>query len=514
MKKIILFLLVLGFGFIRPNINTVEAANLEEIHHNHDVYYQIFVRSFADSNGDGIGDLNGITERLDYIKYLGATGIWLTPIHVAKGYHGYDIFDYYSIQRDYGTLQDLKHLIDEADKRGIKVILDMVFNHTVDRHPWFTTRETRLNYYVFDNDGKYIDTFAYTRDLNLRNDEVVNELIKVIHFYQDLGVKGFRFDAVKHYFEKPKYPGYSTNPNQEGVAFMKKIRNAAKEKDPNVYFVSEYFLGDYKGYERFYEANDSMFNFDLYYKLTEENRLAGLSLYLQQMYDSFKAINPNYIDAPFLSNHDADRIASFHDEDMLKALSSIVLTLPGNPFIYYGEEIGMKGIRNSSETAVGVRGYNYYDPVNYVYTQNAGAYDEFLRLPFMWDESDPSLTTWFPSDSPRINEMFERVNLTYKPPIDVSNQAINPNSLFNHYKNLIKIRKENPALMYGDEFKHYPIDNGNIVAYERSYNQNGVSQRVLVIINISNQTYNVIEDTSDLYGSKTINPYQIYIGKY
>lgn len=513
MKKILLFLLVLGFGFIKPNTNQVKAANLEEIHYNNDIYYQIFVRSFADSNGDGIGDLNGITERLEYIKYLGATAIWLTPINVAKGYHGYDVYDYYTIQKEYGTIEDLKHLVQEADKLGIKVILDMVFNHTVDKHPWYYTKELRPEYYVFNN-GEFVDTFAFTRDLNLRNEAVVNELIKVIHFYQDLGVRGFRFDAVKHYFDKHKYPAYSTNPNKEGVDFLRKIRNAALEKDEDVYFVSEYFLGDYKGYQSFYEVNDSLFNFDLYYKLTEPNRLKGLASYLETMYQSLKMINPNYIDAPFLSNHDADRIASFHEEDMLKMLSAIVLTLPGNPFVYYGEEIGMKGISNKSTTAVSVEGYSYYDPVNEVFTTNEGAYDEFLRLPFMWDKADPSLTTWFPSDSPRINEMFERVGLTYVPPIDVSNQAINPNSLFNHYRNLIHVRKENPALMYGDAFSAYETNNDDIVAFTRSYNKNNTNQKVLVIINASDVSYQVSEATKDVFGTKTVAPYQIYIGEY
>ena len=122
------------------------------------------------------------------------------------------------------------------------------------------------------------------------------------------------------------------------------------------------------------------------------------------------------------------------------------------------------------------------------------------------------MTTWFPMDSPRINEMFERVGLTYEEPISVSNQAIDKNSLFNHYRNLIKLRKENPALMYGDKFTAYNISNDKIVAFIREYNQNGINQRVLVIINASNTTYDVTEQTKDLFGTKEVAPYEIYVG--
>lgn len=141
MKKLFILLLIVATGFSFSFITNepgIEASDDNiTLKSNYDIYYQIFVRSFADSNADGIGDLNGITERLPYLKYLGVTAIWLTPIHITMSYHGYDVYDYKSINPDYGTIQDLENLIAVGNEMGIKIILDMVFNHVVDKHAWW-----------------------------------------------------------------------------------------------------------------------------------------------------------------------------------------------------------------------------------------------------------------------------------------------------------------------------------------------------------------------------------------
>src|SRR5690625_3154061 len=185
MKKISLFILVILTSFLL--VGCKKDINYSDIYEN-DVYYTLFVRSFADSDGDGIGDLNGVTENLDYLEELGVTGIWLLPIFKSNSYHGYDTIDYLSINPEYGTMEDLERLIKEANKKSINIILDFVINHTSDKHPWYLEAKSDKNsqfrdYYVWNNGSAYESFPGGMKDLNLSNPKVVDEINNIAKFY-------------------------------------------------------------------------------------------------------------------------------------------------------------------------------------------------------------------------------------------------------------------------------------------------------------------------------------------
>lgn len=502
MKKLFILLLIVATGFSFSFITNepgIEASDDNiTLKSNYDIYYQIFVRSFADSNADGIGDLNGITERLPYLKYLGVTAIWLTPIHITMSYHGYDVYDYKSINPDYGTIQDLENLIAVGNEMGIKIILDMVFNHVVDKHAWWKD-STKKDYFVYNN-GQYVDLFPFTRDLNFRNEDVINELKDILEFYHDKGIKGFRMDAVKHFFDKGgKYPNYSSNPVKEGSEALKKLYDHMKAIDKEIYFVSEYFGGDHQVYDDYLIGSTSMFNFELsnlMKSVVHTKNSSNFNEKLPIMYQNFKNVNESFIDAPFLGNHDLDRLANsfphLHDQ---KLLAGLLMTLPGNPFIYYGDELGMKGV--GSLTPSKVPGYSFINHISQVRIPSPDVYDEPRRLPFLWDIQDPSNTTWFPDMSQT------------KGVASVSNQVHNKNSIFHYYKALIELRKNNETLMYGNSF--IPINTGDnqIIAYKRTYG----SQTVIIYHNLSQSPYTITTNSTPLFGSKQMDGYSMYVGR-
>jgi alpha-amylase len=502
LKKILLllFILVLGFGVTACKKPSILDKYSEEYPKN-DIYYQIFVRSFADSNDDGIGDLNGVINKLDYLQELGVTALWLTPIHPTTSYHGYEISNYYEINPEFGTMEDFENLIIEAGKVGIKIVMDTVFNHTADNNPWYLEALDNLNspYREFYNwisnipGAHSYGTFPYSRDLNLKSDKVIEELANILKFYSGKGVAGFRFDAVKHFFgEKPYDANYSNNPHFQGGLVLRKLKQEVTKEYPDVYFVGENFTYSYNDYQFYYMGADSMFNFKIS-EYFQQGAYANMQIALQNMYRALGGFNPNFIDAPFITNHDLDRYASMQpDIGRQKLSASILLTLPGNPFIYYGEELGMKGRRIEGAT---VPGYVDKDGKPLI------AYDEARRQPFLWDENDKALTTWFPLI--HGNESVARYGA----------QKEDENSLYNHYANLIKTRKENPALMYGNSF--IKVDGiSSTVAFIRQVEIEGHSQIVLVIHNTSNQVKEVSFDVvKDIYGTQSIPPYGTYIAE-
>lgn len=456
--------------------------NLNIVEQDGRVFYEIFVRSYYDSNGDGVGDLNGVTAKLDYLADLGVGGIWLMPIFESSSYHGYDTNDYYLINDEYGTKEDLAKLVDEAHKRDIKVIIDLVVNHTGYNNAWFLdalahTDSPYRSWYQFlpvdattrsdsaagtvawhktpDGKEKYLGIFdSQMPDLNFDNEDVVNEMIKVGQYWlKETNIDGYRLDAAKHIFGDYKSNIYEQVNIDKNVDFWQKFRAGMEEAKPNTYLIGEvwdsttyisYFLDD---------ALDGSFNFDLAESIigaVKDERDADFGYVQQKTYSLYqsKAKGRPYIDAPFLTNHDQERIMSIVNGniDKAKMAASILLTLPGNPYIYYGEEIGMM----------------------------ANKPDENIREPMLWyteETNGEGQTTW---KAPVHNLGDKHVS--------VEQQESDSSSLLNHYKMLLNWRNGVDALKNGDMFEYImPNKNTKLSTYVRAT----VEESVLVIHNLS-----------------------------
>jgi glycosidase len=408
------------------------------------VTYEIFVQSFYDSNGDGIGDLNGVTEKLDYVSELGADAIWFMPIMASPTYHKYDVTDYKSIHPDYGTMEDFKKLLEEAHSRDIKIVIDMIINHTSTQHPWFiessSSRDNAYrDYYVWaqkDTITAFLDKKVITLDsdnirqwhdpgkgedfyygffwggmpdLNFDNPKVREEIYEIGRFWlEEVGVDGFRLDAAKHIFPDDR--------PLDNHAFWKEFRSKMEAIKPDVYLVGEVY--DKKEIVAPYLPGlPALFNFDFHYTLLEAlNTENGMLLATKQkeILDFYQGITSSFIDATISSNHDQPRLLNELDSDpeKYKQASTIMLTMPGAPYLYYGEEIGMLGLKP----------------------------DENIREPFLWDvkEKDNGRTSWM--------EPVYTLDSTVTP---LAIQRNDPNSYFNHYKELIHLRKTHPALAIG-----------------------------------------------------------------
>ncbi len=428
------------------------------------VFYEVFVRSFNDSNGDGIGDFNGLTQKLDYIQRLGVTAIWLMPIHPSPSYHGYDVLNYYAVNPDYGTMADFKHLLDEAHKRGIKIVIDLVLNHTSSQHPFFVDalRGPTSKYYDWyiwsdTNQGNYWHPVAgdpskyyfgifcdCMPDLNYRNPDVTAQMENVVHFWLDnVGVDGFRLDAAKHLIEEgDKIENTASTHN-----WLKGFYQAYKEDNPNAYTVGEVY-GAGGLLAKTYTGNqlDQVFNFELAGGFVNSaNGSSNISVNSAWAFTLGDIPDGNY--ATFLTNHDQNRLMSVLSGDLNKAklAAFMLLTSPGTPFIYYGEEIGMQGEKP----------------------------DEDIRRPMQWDHTaNAGFTTGNPWRAPAAD--FGTVN--------VAAQTDDPNSLLSFYRDLISIRKQKPTLRTG---KIIVLDTGNTGVYA-SLRTDG-NESFLVLANLKNE---------------------------
>jgi glycosidase len=445
------------------------------------ICYEIFVRSFCDSNRDGIGDLNGITSKLPYLQDLGIEAIWLTPIQPSPSYHKYDVVDYYGIEPEYGTLDDFKRLLSEAHEFGIKVIMDLVINHTSVQHPWF--RESMKgktnpyrNYYnwkspaaiealgiatreatpdtwerkpwheAIGNTEKYYGLFwKGMPDLNCDYPPVRQAIYEIGRYWLQMGVDGFRLDAARHiYPEWEEYKNYD---------FWVEFRTEMQKVNPSVYLVGEVWNAADKiaPYFRGLTAN---FNFDLSLALqkiiAEERDTVHLVAMLAKNRQVFARTNPRFIDAIMLTNHDQTRIGSVLGGNInrLKVAANLLLTLPGQPYLYYGEEIGMLGKKP----------------------------DEFIREPFLWDyrQKDRQRARWM---KPKYSKS--------KTVVPLAGQVGDTESLYNHYKRLIHFRKSHPflATIHG-KIELLPNRNLRLVAFKRKL----ADQEAWVIHNLSNET--------------------------
>lgn len=470
----VLLSLALGAGAATPSMARADDAMAPAAASQGDsgVYYEIFVRAWYDTNGDGIGDLNGVTAKLDYLKSLGISGIWLMPINSSPSYHGYDITDYYGINPQYGSVADLQHLVDEAHKRGIAVTMDMVINHTSNEHPWFLdaqkTGQAHRDWYSWTDrkpdlkaqsatdtpiwhqggEGWYIGVFGgHMPDLNYDNPAVRAEMIKVGQFWLGKGVDGFRLDAAKHIYVNFKSDEHDPKALASNVAWWSEYHDALAKVNPKVTLVGEVSAKSPKELAPYLKPLGSIFDFPLAEQLivsAKGENADALGKLLTATYEAYKVAGDTpHIDSTFLSNHDQERVMSRLNGnlDHMRVAAAMLLTLPGRPYIYYGEELGMEGRKP----------------------------DENLREPMRWQrEASTGESRWKPSS---VNQGQA---------VSVQAEQDDPNSLLNSYRTLIRWRAQNSALRDGTlEVVH--TGNPHLLAFWRDDGK----QRVLVVHNLS-----------------------------
>ena len=510
------------------------------------VFYQIYPRSFADGNGDGIGDFKGITEKLDYLSDLGVDALWLSPHFPSPNWDcGYDVSDYTGVAPEYGTLGDFEIFLREAHARNMRVILDLVLNHTSDEHPWFLESKSsrdnpKADWYVwvdtppnnwqscFDGDAwtyvpernqYYYHYFMKQQpDLNWHNPEVKKAMWDAVRFWLDLGVDGYRLDAIGTIFEDPKLTPHevpldlaglrrvtdlAVTPRQKNQALkywhdmfknqwaqpglhelMKELRAILDEYDGDRMLVGEDDNIDFMG-----NGNDELhlvFNFPLMrsgrltpgrIRRNQKERLSRLSTLPVKGWP-----------CNTLGNHDVSRIHTFfgdrqHDAELARLHAALMLTLKGTPFLYNGEEIGMTDLiildpsklRDTMATWYYDRMVNQMNVDPQEAARRAGTVSrDKNRTPMQWSDgpnggfSPAGVVTWLP------------VNPNYRDGINVKDQQHNPSSLLNYYKHLLRVRKSTPALIQGE---YVPVHTSakDYFAFLRK----SVEQTVLIILNFS-----------------------------
>lgn len=420
--------------------------NLEmnvKIEDNYRNYYEIFVRSFYDSNKDGIGDLNGVTAKLDYIKDLGYNGIWLMPIHPSDSYHGYDVNDYYQVNSAYGTLDDFKKLSEECHKRDIKLIIDLALNHSGLNSTYFKRATSAYNKQfngqpLTDQDKKYVDFYNFYPDkasvpngvtayrptgrkfyyegnfssnmpeFNCDSPYVLEEFQNIIKFWLDNGADGFRLDAVKYYY---------IGNNKKNVELLSKINEWTKKIKPDAYIVGECW--DSKSIiEDYYESGcDSFFNFPASVSSSRSPMLnftnrSGLSTYYSGLLSNADMAK-GYIPAPFLDNHDTPRYTSPSSPHLSKYQFALMAMMNGTIFTYYGDEVGLVGTNVSPNR------------------------DEDVRIPIRWGEENGDCTI-----------IANATNKDYPYPT-VKEQMEDRNSIYSFYKKVLLVRNQNPEIARG-----------------------------------------------------------------
>lgn len=422
------------------------------------ICYEVFVRSFYDSNGDGIGDLPGLTQKLDYIAGLGADCVWLMPVAESPSYHGYDVTDYYKIEPDYGTNDDFKAFVDAAHQHRIEVLVDLVLNHASSEHPFFQealrdTASPHRNWFLWSKTGgnnwhksPVRDEYYYglfwsgMPDLNFENPAVLEEAKRVARFWLDsMHVDGFRLDAIRHLVEVGDQ--ISNTPGTHAVLreFGQYVRNVS----PGSYTIGEVWDSTGAILTYYPDQLDAYFAFPVSEALIDAVR-TGKSGRLLTEVQRFQAAQPGYRWAPFQRNHDQTRTmtALGNDEAGARLAATILLTLPGVPFIYYGEEIGMTGDKP----------------------------DERLRTPMQWSRAPAA---GFTRGKPW--ETLQPDSFT----VTVAAQDRSGGSLLSLYRRLIRQRASNSALRNG---ALVPVETGSesVLAYLRQDS----SRAVFVVANL------------------------------
>ncbi len=416
----------------------------ERIDDSYRCYYEIFTGSFYDSSGDGTGDLKGIQKKLDYVEELGFEGIWLTPIMPSPSYHKYDVTEYQAVDPSFGTMEDFTALAEECHKKGIRLILDLPFNHTSDRHPWFMEgcayleglkegetpdssvcpyvdyyhfereKEGIASWYPVGDSGWYYEGVFWSGmpDLALENSAVREEIKAAADFWLEKGADGFRLDAAKEYF---------TGETVKNTEVLKDFTEHVKLEKPDAYIVAEVWEGQSVLQEYYQSGIDSLFNFPASQQngaivKTAKGMAEPMEFFawMKRQQEADRQANPAYIDAPFVSNHDTTRISAqcVNDEKTMKFAAGLLMMMPGSPFVYYGEELGMK---------------------------SSGTKDENKRLPMFWSETEEEGIAAAPENADEVEQLFDAADV----------QMRDPSSVYHYYKEAIAVRKRHPEIARG-----------------------------------------------------------------
>lgn len=443
-------------------------------------FYEVFVYSFYDSDGDGVGDLRGLTEKLDYIEDLGCNGIWMMPVMPASSYHKYDVKDYTAIDPEYGTMEDFDAFMAECNARDIHVLIDLVINHTSAEHPWFLAACEYLrglgdgepdvaecpyfDYYHFSKEQKsgvwyqvegtdwYYEApfWSGMPDLNLHSQAVRDEIAKVTQFWLEKGVAGFRLDAAKEYVSD------NTPANVEILTWL---NDTVKAQAKDSYIVAEVWT-DMPVYAQYYESGiDSVFNFAF---AAQEGVIAGAlngtggrnavsyGKAAAALPGIFSQYGEQWIDAPFYTNHDMGRSAGYYSgegsEEKVKLAQAMNLLMNGNAFLYYGEELGMKG---------------------------AGK-DENKRAPMYWSEDKNA------QGMCRGSKDMDAVKMKFP---SLEKQQEDKNSVYHFVKEVIQVRNAFPAIARGETVCVEAVSDEAVCVLEKTYD----GEQVMLLYNMSGE---------------------------
>lgn len=487
-----------------------DLSTLNIIDDNYRNYYEIFVMSFCDSNFDTIGDLNGVIMKLDYLKDLGYNGIWLMPIHPSDSYHKYDVKDYYDVDKKYGTIEDLKKLIDECHKRDINIIIDLVLNHSSKSHPDFSKACQAYNKYINGQvltaeEEKYKDYYVFYKnqndvpsnitaykvganynfyyeanfsanmpEFNCDSPYVREEFKNIIKYYLDMGIDGFRLDAVKYYY---------LDNDKKNIELLNYLNTYMKSINPDAYMVGECWSGSEVIKNYYTSGVDSFFNFStsVSYGGTSgvingpnpEGR--GINRYYQSLLDNI-SIALNGIPAPFLDNHDMPRYTYETNTQKNKFTFGLLAMMNGTIFSYYGDEVGLFGT-NAGSTNI----------------------DQNVRIPIKWgDFTNPDCMVKFGQ------------TVEYYPYPTVKEQLEDSNSILNYYKKVLLIRNQNPEIARG-EIKLIAKDTDDLDYLFISKTYNG--SEIGIVINFS-QYNNLVINPSEYGFSKVTGQIVIESSQY
>ena len=468
MRKKRWILIMMAIALSMMPLTGCKEKKAEIVDDNYRNVYEIFVASFNDSDGDKVGDLNGVTAKLDYIQDMGYTAIWFMPIHPSPSYHKYDVTDYYGIDEAYGTMEDFDKLVAEAHKRDINIILDLVVNHSSSSHPWFLSAKTA---YVNNKESEYLDWYNFTDhfmqgyakinntayyearfvdsmpDLNLSNEEVRAEIVKIMKFWLDKGVDGFRLDAVTSYYTGNH--GYSTD-------FINWLNTEAKKIKEDCYIVGECWESDSVIKQYYTSGADSFFQFSMSQgdgTIAKCLKVTSPARYYKNAMESAWKLAGTAIPAIFLDNHDVNRITGGIGRSKTaetKMAYGLAAMIGGCIYTYYGTEIGMVG----------------------------SGKDENKRIAMLWDSDDTSKLCKNPAGATQSEYAYP----------GVKQQQSDKNSLLNYHKTVNNLRNKYPSIARGTAEFVDSLSSDDVLVLKKTWNE----ETIVMVINLhAENTYDI-----------------------